>query len=334
MRTAPYLLAFAVSLAASAAHAQQPAPAAPPAAPAAAAPPATPSLSDTLTGTAKADYDSARMLFGVSDYAGALIKFTSAYGASKDARLLFNTATCESKLHHYAKALGLMRQYAKEGGALLTDQDRADADAAIKAFEPLTSTVTITVSEPGSTVTVDGEIVGQAPVAPLLIDIGVHKIKVSKPEYQDFAEEITVSGAAQFSVDARLAPVVHAGHVSVRAGSSDVITMDGVPVGSGGLWTATIKSGGHTLRVTCEGMLPYQTEVLLEDGQSRDIPVTLQPEPRKGLLPAWAWIAGGVVVAGGLGVGGYFLFKPSSSYTGPAGNLAPGIVQANAPIHF
>jgi hypothetical protein len=309
--------------------------AAAPAGSASAAPtaPATPALADTLSGQAKADYDSARMLFGVSDYAGALIKFGSAYNASKDARLLYNMATCESKLHHYAKALGLMKQYVKDGGALLTDQDRADADAAVKAFEPLTSSVTINVSEPGASISVDDEVIGQSPIAPVVVDIGVHKVRVSKPEFTDFTADLTVSGSAQFTVDARLAPVVHEGHVSVRAGATDAIAIDGSPVGTGS-WSGNLKSGGHTLRVTAEGMVAYQSEVLVQDGQSRDLSVTLNPEPSHGLLPTWAWIAGGVVVAGGLGVGGYFLFKPSPKYDGPAGNLGPGIVQANAPVRW
>jgi hypothetical protein len=83
-------------------------------------------------------------------------------------------------------------------------------------------------------------------------------------------------------------------------------------------------------------MSPYQTEVLLQDGQARDIDVTLNPEPRKGLLPLWAWAVGGAVVAGGLATGGYFLLKPGpATYTGPSGSLNPGIAQeTSAAVHI
>jgi hypothetical protein len=75
--------------------------------------------------------------------------------------------------------------------------------------------------------------------------------------------------------------------------------------------------------------------VLVQDGQTRNIEVALNPQPSGQLLPAWVWITGGVVVAGGLGVGGYFLFKPTSKYDGPSGNLSPGIVYTRASgIHF
>jgi PEGA domain-containing protein len=348
MRTSHALLSLgALVLVAHAALAQAPAPRAPapraapsasssaaaPSASASAAPaPTTPTLSDTLTGQAKNDYESAKMLFGVNDFEGALIKFQSAYDQSKDARLLYNMATCESKLHHYAKALGLMRQYVKDGGALLTDQDKADAQAAIQAMEPLTANVTLQVNEAGADVYVDDQLVGKSPLEPFVLDLGVHKVRVHKDEFQDYAKDLTVNGAGALTATVTLSPIVHEGHLTVSAPSNAAIALDGTAIAIGS-WSGSMKSGGHTLRVTAQGMLPYQTEVLLEDGQSRTIDVTLNPEPRKG-LPAWVWITGGAVLAGGAAVGGYFLFKPTSKYEGPTGNLAPGVVQANAPIKF
>ena len=94
-----------------------------------------------------------------------------------------------------------------------------------------------------------------------------------------------------------------------------------------------LPSGGHTLKVTAPKFRVYQAEVLIQDKQSRDVAVTLEAEPSKG-LPAWAWITGGVVVAGGLAVGGYFIFKKDPTYDGPVGNLQISSVQANAPFRF
>jgi hypothetical protein len=298
------------------------------------APPAPPSLSETLTGTAKADYEAGKLLFGVSDFAAALIKFNAAHDASNDPRLLWNIATCEGKLHHYAKAVGMLRSYLKDGGALLSDQDRNDAAQTISAMEPLTSTMRITVNEAGADVFLDEQPIGKAPIDPVLVDIGVHKVRVHKDEFSEPTEDVTVNGgASQVLVDLKLHPIVHEGHVTITAGPKDSISIDG-QVMAVGSWSGVLHSGGHTLRVTAPSMLPYQTEVLVQDDQSREIHVTLNPEPSKGLLPAWAWVAGGVVVAGGLGTGAYFLFKPTSKYDGPAGTLGPGLVQANAPVRF
>jgi hypothetical protein len=180
---------------------------------------------------------------------------------------------CQAKLHHYAKALGLIRSYLKDGGNLLTDQDRADAEGAVKAMEPLTSTVDLKGPEPGAEVILDDESVGKTPMESLLVDIGVHKIRIHKDGFKDFVSDVTVTGNARVPVEAMLAPIVHEGKVHVRAGDTDSIIIDGQTVGLG-TWSGTLKSGGHTLRVTGNtDMLPYQTEVLLEDDQMRNIEV-------------------------------------------------------------
>jgi hypothetical protein len=309
-----------------------PAPAAP-AAPATPPAPTTPSLSDTLSGTAKTDYEAGKLLFGVSDFGAALIKFTSAHDASKDPRLYWNIASCEGKLHHYAKAVGMLQTYLKEGGALLSDQDRYDATQTMTAMQPLTSTMRVTSSEAGAEVYLDDQLVGTTPLDPMLVDIGVHKVRLHKTEFDEASEQVTVSGGAQLLVDLKLRQTVHEGRVSVAAGPKDAIAIDGQGVGIG-QWSGPLRSGGHTLRVTASSMLPYQTEVLVQDGQSRQISVTLNPEPSKGLLPAWVWVAGGVVVAGGAGAGIYLATKQSPQYSGPVGNLGTGVVQASAPVRF
>jgi hypothetical protein len=333
-------IALAGSVFASSAFAQKPAPpkagkapVAPPSVSTPPPPPAPPSLTETLTGTAKADYEAGKLLFGVSDFAAALIKFNAAHDASGDPRLLWNIATCEGKLHHYAKAVGMLRGYLKDGGALLSDQDRNDASQTIQAMEPLTSTMRLTANETDADVFLDDQAVGKTPLDPLLVDIGVHKVRVHKDEFGDASEDVTVNGGAPLLVDLKLHPVVHEGRVTITADPKDAIAIDGQATAVGS-WSGALRSGGHTLRVTAPSMLPYQTEVLVQDGQSREIHVTLNPEPSKGILPAWVWVGGGVLVAGGLATGGYFLFKPTSKYDGPAGNIGPGIVYANMPVRF
>src|SRR5882672_3314772 len=88
---------------------------------------APPNLSETLTGTAKASYEAGKLLFVDGDFAGAEIKFHAAYDLSHDARLLWNMASCEKSLRHYARAARLVHEYLDAGGAQLTDQDRGDA---------------------------------------------------------------------------------------------------------------------------------------------------------------------------------------------------------------
>jgi hypothetical protein len=289
-------------------------------------------LGQTLLGAAKADYDSARSLYAEHDFSGALIKFTAAYAGSKDARLLWNMASCEGKRRHYTKALALLREFERDGGAKITDQDRREAAQFIAAIEPLTASTRIEVTPPGADVFVDDEPIGQSPLPLATLDIGVHTLRVQKAEFHDATERITITGGAEVPIRVVLTPVVHAGRLSVRGPEKAAIALDGAPLGVGA-WSGEVKSGGHTLRVTASGMLPHQTEVLVEDGQAREVDVSLDPEPHRAGIPTWAWIAGGVVLAGGLGTGAYFLFKSSSkSVTQPTGTI--GTVPSSEGIRF
>jgi hypothetical protein len=314
----------------------QAAPAAPPAGepipPPPAAPVGPPPLSETLTGEPKTAYESGKLLYGDGDYAGALVKFTSAYSTAKDARLLWNMAACEKNLRHYSRALRLVRQYVKDGEAVLTPEDKTEAGELMKVMEPFTAKLKVNVSEPGAEVSVDDEALGPSPVEPVLVDIGTRKIRVRKEAYEEFAKDVPVGGAAEVALDVKLVKIVHEGRLVVKVSNDATIAVDDQVVGTG-TWAGVLVSGGHTLKVTAPKMRVYQAEVLIQDKQSREVAVTLEAEPSKG-LPLWAWVAGGAVVAGGLGVGGYFLFKPTSKYDGPGGNLSPGVVQASAPIHF
>ncbi len=295
-------------------------------------PPGPPSLSASLKDAAKTDYESGKLLFTDGDYAGSLVKFSAAFDASKDARLLWNMAACEKNLRHYAKALKLVRQYATDGAEVLTDQDKQEAHELIKVMEPFTAKLKVTVDQPEAEVTVDDDVIGKSPIEPVIVDIGTRKLRVHKNEFEDFAKELPVGGAAEVAVDVKLMKIVHEGRLTVKASNDATIAIDEKVVGTG-TWAGVLPSGGHTLKVTAPKMRVYQAEVLIQDKQSRDVAVTLEAEPSKG-LPSWAWITGGVVVAGGLAVGGYFILKQDPKYDGPEGNLTIKSVQANAPFRF
>lgn len=294
-------------------------PAAPPPAPAPPAPAAPLPLSETLTGQAKADYESAKLLFSDGDNAGAAIKFKSAYDNSKDPRLLWNMAACEKNLRRYSRALKQLRQYVAEGGDKVTAQDRAEAQELIKVMEPFTAKLKIKVTEPGAEVYVDDELIGTSPIEPLVVDFGARKVRVRKPEFEEFTKELAVGGTAELAVDVALVKIVHEGHLHLKTQNEASISIDGKVVG-GGSWSGSLPSGGHLIRITAPKKVAYQSEVYLQDKENRDLNVTLEDEPSKG-VPTWMWIAGGVVVAGGVTTGVLMLSRSESTYEGPRGNL-------------
>jgi hypothetical protein len=283
--------------------------------PAAAAPQAPPPLAESLTGMAKAEYGAARILYDDGDFQGALQKLKSAYDLSKDARLLWNMAACEKNLRRYSEVVRLIDRYLTEGAAVVTAEDRTSAAELLETVKAFVSAVSVEVSEPGATIAIDGEKVGTSPLpGPLQVDMGHREIRVSREGFVDFVVTPDLPGGQPFAITAKLVAVKHEGKLRVVAGAKDVIQVDGKAAGTG-LYETVLPSGTHVVSVSAPGKRPHQTDVVVQDDDVATLHVTLQDETKtvvvQGGVPTWVWIAGGAVLATGVGVGAYFLFKPS-----------------------
>ncbi len=310
------------------AFAQAPSPSpAPVPAPAPAADSAAPKpLGETLSGGAKTEYDSGRTLFLDGDFSNALIKFQAAYEKSQDPRLFWNMASCEKSLRHYAKAAQLLQRYLKDGDKLLTAQDRQDADEVIKTLQPLTAVLKITVNEPGAQIALDEAPIGTSPMpAPVTVDLGSRRLRVTKPGFLEYSNPLTVSGSGDVVIDVRLVKEVHEGQVVVTAGAKDSILFDGRVVAMG-RWESTVASGPHQLKVTSEGMRPYQSEVIVQDNQTRTLSITLDPAEKSDKTVMWLAVAGTAVAVAGASVGGYFLVRSNDPAATVNGTMDPGSV--------
>ncbi|HEX8795237.1 MAG TPA: PEGA domain-containing protein, partial [Polyangiaceae bacterium] len=234
-------------------------------------------LGQSLPADAKRDYDAGRLLFEDGDYPTALLKYRAAYDATHDVRLLWDVAVCQKNLRHYAKALATLARYAAEGGDVLSAQDKKDAADLTRALRPLTEAETIRVSETGAEVAVDGEAVGTSPLAaPVVLDIGTRRVRVSKEGYRTWEEEVPVGGSAPTTVDVKLERA--AGHLEVHVPDGAAVAVDEHDVGHGPRVLLDLPSGVHAVRVTAPRMRPLMTDVMVEDGRSRTLDLTLEPE--------------------------------------------------------
>lgn len=285
-------------------------------------------LSETLTGPAKAEYEAGKILYQDGDHQNALVKFQHAYEIAGDARLQWNVAACEKNLRHYTRVLAALEKYQKEGGPLLTDRDKQDAIGLTATVRTLVSSLDVTANEPGADVFVDDEKIGTTPLpGPVLIDVGNRKIRVSKPGFKEFVKVEAVAGAGNVSVTADLPKEVHQGRLVVEAGAKDAIFVDGKAVATG-KWEGVLPSGGHSLRVTAPGMLPYQSEVTIQDDKLRRIPITLEEQKGGGVPTKWLLLGGGAVAVIGGVVATILLTRPSGEPVN--GTIAPGHI----PVSF
>jgi hypothetical protein len=234
-------------------------------------------LSQTLTGSAKADFEAAKLLANDGDFAGALIKFQSAYDASKDPRLLWNVAYCQKNLRRYSKVTATLKRYIEEGQALLSPGDKKEAEDLIAMIEPFTTRATIRVNEAGAEIFVDDELVGTSPLAaPVVLDIGERHLRVMKSGFTSFEKAVVVAGGPELKIDVALGKELHEGKVVVEAPAGAEVFIDDRRVGVGRV-EQKVPSGGHQLRVSAPGMRPYQTEVIVQDKETRSLNVLLEP---------------------------------------------------------
>jgi hypothetical protein len=274
-------------------------------------------LNEMLTGEAKAEFAAAKVLYGDGDFIGASRKFRRVYAITPDVRLLWNIAVAEKQARHYAKARLLLRDYIASDSPLLSPADRAQAAEFMTATAPLVAEVTLTSNVAGSEIVVDDETVGVTPLkAPFTVDLGAHKLRVKHDGYREAVLERSLDNAAPVNIAVTLVAIPIVGRVVVTAGAADSILLDGA-VKSVGRYDQDMAPGSHVLRVTHDGMVPYESHLEVVAGERRAFSVTLVPV--KSGIPTWLWFAGGAVAAAGAGVGGYFLFRPATAVPPPAG---------------
>ena len=296
--------------------------------------PTPPPLAESLTGAAREHYNAAVILFQDGDAAGALLKFRAAYDASQDPRLLWNMAVCEKQLRHYAKMLPLIERYLEQGGHLMTEAERAEAQTVLQTLRPFVGRVTFQVSENGAAVYVDDELIGQSPLPPQRVDMGERRLRVTKAGFDDWTSTVRVQGGEAVSVVAQLRPERKVGGLRVTTEAAGEIRIDGNLVGRG-YWQGELPAGTHTVDVRAPGMQPYQSDVVVETGQTNALRASLRPVPKptvqreEGGVPVWIWIAGGALATAGLGLGAYALFKPGEPGDAPpiAGTMNPGSIE-------
>ncbi len=321
-------LATATCLNTGVAHAQKKVPARTASTPAPTAPHPSPkvrALAETLPKEAKSEYDDAFVLVRNGDFKGALAKFESAYAKFSDPRLLWNMATCEKNLQHYGKSLTLVRRYIEEGKSLLAPSDLQDATAIEDGLASLTTTLKLVMKTPGAKVSIDGEPVADAS-KPILVNVGEHTVTAKKDDFVDFSSKVSGPGKSSVDVAIELQPLVHEARLVVKASSSDSIAIDGKVVGTG-TFSGTLKSGGHTVKVSAPGRVAYEKEITLRDHENRDMSVTL--EDKKGSLLPWVLVGAGVVAAAGAATGIYFVAKPGREDGVPQGSLPPNVVNTS-----
>jgi hypothetical protein len=233
-------------------------------------------------------------------------------------------AVCEKALKHYARMRTLLAQFVAEKDPRVTADTRALANETLRAVRGFVDEVKVDASEPQATVLVDGEEVGKTPLAaPVPVDLGAHTIDVKKEGFLPLTTRVEASGGESRVVDAKLVPVARAGRLVVDSDTGAAIRID-TDITAVTRWSGTLPAGSHHVKITAPGRKTYEAQLEVVAGSTSTVNASLEKEG----FPLWAIVGGGVVLAAGLTVGGYFLFKPAdkpgSQTQGSLGTVTAG----------
>jgi hypothetical protein len=285
-----------------------------------------PALADELSGSAKEDYLLGRALYDDGDFAGALVKFERAFDTSKHPLLLWNMAACEKALRHYGRVMQLLERYEAEAGSRLDSDELARLRSLRSTVRSLVSSVRIRANVSGATVSIDGKPVGTTPLAePLLVDIGTHVVTIRQRGYRDYTSSRVFTGNQDVAIDAVLEKQSTTARLVVVAKGAQTIRVD-QRLTTGSRFQGELEAGTHSVVAEGPDKVPFSSEVVLRAGESRTLDVRLKEEARG--IPLGVWLGGGALIAAGLGVGAYFLFRPDDTTADPTiGTAPPGTVQ-------
>lgn len=261
------------------------------------------SLRESLPSAAQKSWDAAIDQYEQSNWSGAEADFLRAYELSKSPRVLFNVAVCQKNRGSYAQAIDTFKRELAEGKGTLAREDEREILAAIAGLEKFVSELTVEVNVPGAHVLVDGVEVGVAPLAtPVRVPTGERRVTARLAGYGEASQQVLVSGGKASSVRLALEAVQRTAlvEVQVTGASNAVVKVDGKEVGPAP-FRGKVAVAPQPVEFAAEapGFVRASQSVMLADGQTSRITLSLSPEQSKGRLTVVSRPEGGLIEVDG-----------------------------------
>lgn len=199
--------------------------------------------------------------------------------------------------------------------ALETATSRAELTVDVRSRDPAARVMVL----------VDGVEVGAAPFKGI-VDAGPHTIGARAAGLVAPPQRVELKPREPMTVVLLLERESKLGRLRVRTDEiTDVIELDGREVGRG-TFEDLVAAGEHRLRVRRAGTEPRSLDFVIGENETRTVSLSLE---KQGGLPTWAWIGGGVLLAGGATAAILLLTRRTEFEGATPGTLAPRVVPAS-----
>lgn len=182
------------------------------------------------------------------------------------------------------------------------------------------ATVTFTVTPDGARITVDGRLVGQAPLpGPVPLLAGRRAVEVSAPGHVTQHRELEVIAGESPTIEITLLGRGERARLIISA-LPEVVTVEIDGIARGGTpFAEPLSPGPHRLRFSRDGYHSSEQEIVLAAGQRRRLHVELT-EDTVWTSPVFWTIVAALLAGGGIGLG-YYLYWDSLQQ--PGGGAEP-----------
>jgi tetratricopeptide (TPR) repeat protein len=142
---------------------------------------------------ARARFKEGVEFYDKGEFEQARLSFLQAYALKKHPAVLLNLAWSCLKSGHALEADKYFKQFLAEGKDI-TDKQRADANDGLTQTRARLGRIEVAAAA-GTEVTVDGERIGNAPLAePVVVEIGAHTVKFKATDGTTDTQSVTVMG--------------------------------------------------------------------------------------------------------------------------------------------
>lgn len=147
-------------------------------------------------------------LFQEGAYRAALVELKRAYETLPDYRVKYNIAQAQLMLGDYLEAHRGFTDYLTEGGAQVQQTRREEVEKSLEQLKARVGKLAISVNIPGARITVDGEEVGESPLASTLpVNVGAHRVFAQGPDGATATKTVEVAGGELAEVTLTIAPL-------------------------------------------------------------------------------------------------------------------------------
>jgi hypothetical protein len=210
----------------------------------------------------------------------AVVEFDASYRLGGRPSALRNGADCRRQLNEYADAYDAYRVLLDRHRSQLSAAERAAVQKAIDELDALTGLLSVSATEDGAEIVVDDRVLARTPLATKLrLSVGSHRVVVRKAGFVSFeSADLTLISKQTVTVDAKLAPEVVTGHLSVRedSGREVHVFVDDADKGPAP-WEGDVAPGPHKLQASGTRFAAEPRTVTVERGQRSDVTLTARP---------------------------------------------------------